>query len=176
MWSRIQYRVWQLWQIVTARPLSESLLQEITVALSPAELALFHRFSHSDQRHSYRVFCLLRETGHQEPELLAAALLHDVGKTQVTLHWWERVFIVLAMVAGKAQLAAWGRGEPTGWRKGLVVRAQHPAWGAAMAEAAGSCATTVYLIRHHQDVITPDAAAIPEKELLCALQWADDQS
>lgn len=176
MWSRIQYRIWQFWQIVTAQPLPEYAQQEIVTILSPAEHLLFQRFSLSDQRHGYRVLCLLRDKGYQEQALLVAALLHDIGKTQVMLRWWERVFIVLAMLGGKKRLAIWGQGSPTGWRKGLVVKAQHPTWGADMAVLAGSCDTTVYLIRYHQEKIDLDAAATPENKLLQALQWADDQS
>lgn len=176
MWARIQYRVWQFWQIVTARSLPQSALQEIMLVLTPAEYELFRHFSRSDQRHGYRVLCLLRDKGYQNQALFAAALLHDIGKTQVMLQWWERVLIVLAMVGGKSRVAVWGEGSPTGWRKGLVVKAQHPAWGADMAAAAGSCVTTVYLIRYHQEQLEPDAAASPENKLLQALQWADDQS
>lgn len=176
MWARIQYRIWQFWQIVTAQPLPESMLQEIMLILTPEEYTLFHRFSYSDQRHGYRVLSLLRDKGYQDKALFAAALLHDIGKTQMILRWWERVLIVLGMVGGKNRLATWGKGPPTGWRKGFVVKAQHPAWGADLAAAAGSCATTVYLIRYHQEPLDPNAAAIPKNKLLQALQWADDQS
>lgn len=175
-WARIRYRLWQLGQNLTARPLSPHACAAIATLLSPAEQNLFYRFSHSDQRHSYRVLRLLQEQGHHDSALLAAALLHDIGKTQVTLHWWERVFIVVGVLAGSERYHRWGQGEPEGWRKSLVVRIHHPAWGADMAEAIGSDPLTVTLIRRHQEKLPPDAAATPENDLLRLLQWADDQS
>ena len=39
----------------------------------------------SDQRHSLNVMRTLRRQGHTEPDLLAAALLHDVGKSAAWL-------------------------------------------------------------------------------------------
>lgn len=176
MWQRFRYRVWQLGQIMRARPLPPAAHREIAVILSPAEQSLFYQFSRSDQGHSYRVMRLLQLRGEENQALLAAALLHDIGKTRVTLHWWERVVIVLAMVAGKDAAARWGQGEPYGWRKALVVKAQHPTWGAEMVQAIGGHPLTIRLIRYHQDVLAPDAAATPENNLLRSLQWADDQS
>ena len=46
---------------------------------------------------------------------------------------------------------------------------------AEMAEAAGSSALVVSLIRRHQDDL-PETALSEEDELLHILQWADDQN
>jgi hypothetical protein len=64
---------------------------EIAAVLSPGELALFRRFSNGDQQHGYQVMRMLLAAGDDHPALLAAALLHDVGKTQLSIRVWERV-------------------------------------------------------------------------------------
>ena len=138
--------------------------------LSPAELALFRRMSPDERRHSLAVLARVRAAGHGDPALLAAALLHDAGKTRVRLYVWERPWPVLAR-AWRPELAArWGCGEPRGWRRPFVVAAQHPAWGAEMAAAAGARPATVALIAAHQS----HGAGAPEGS--AALQAADDES
>lgn len=176
MFARIRYRLWQFWQELWARPLSAQAWQHVADRLSPAELALFRRFAPSDQVHSYRVMQTLLAAGHDDPHLLKAALLHDVGKTRVRLYLWDRVLVVLGKAFLPNKMAAWGQGRPSGWRKAFVVKANHAAWGAEMAEQAGSDPAVVALIHYHQD----DLAAVPEtavsRHLLRLLQWADDQN
>lgn len=138
-------------------------------------MALFDRFSETDRSHSYRVMRMLREAGDDEPALLKAALLHDIGKTTTTLTAWDRTVAVVGQKLWSARAAQWGAGEPVGWRRPFVVRFQHPAWGAAMAQAAGSAPQVVSLIRRHQDP-APNPAETEEDALLIRLQWADDQN
>jgi hypothetical protein len=173
--ERVGYRFWQLKQELMVRPLPPEAWREIQAILTMAEIQLFHCFSPSDQVHSYRVMRTLQAAGYHSPALLAAALLHDIGKTKVGLSLVDRVVIVLTQVFWPAQIAAWGQGGLRGWRRPFVVRAQHPNWGAEMAQAAGSLSLTVALIRRHQDNL-PDPAATEEDELLRCLQWADDQN
>jgi hypothetical protein len=177
----IAYRFKQFWQNVAAPPLSDGVLAEVAAHLTPAEMALFRRFDRSDGWHSYRVLCTLQEAGHSQPDLLAAALLHDVGKTCAPLTVWERSLIVVAQWVWPDKTAVWGQGALTdaGWKRPFVVKAQHAAWGAQMAAAAGSHPLTVELIRRHQDeeLATAVAEAASEVEyLLRLLQWADDQN
>ena len=170
---RLRYRLGQLRDNLTAGPLSAAARQEVVAALAPGELALFDRFSLADQWHSYRVLCDLRQAGYNDPDLTTAALIHDVGKTRYPLSAGDRTAIVVGAVLLPGQVARWGQGAVDSWRRPFVVRAQHPAWGAEMAAAAGSRPTVVELIRRHQD--KPPA----EDELaglLRALQWADDQN
>ncbi len=171
----LRYRLWQFWQIVTAVPLEPAAREEIAAILSPSEMALFDRFALNDQWHSYRVMKLLQEAGHEQPALLVAALLHDVGKTKLPLSLWERSFIVLASILLPRQTAVWGQGEAVGWKRPFVVKVQHPAWSADMVTAAGSDPLAVELIRRHQDPIIPDDQSEAAR-LLCLLQWADDQN
>ncbi len=168
------YRVWQFWQIVAARPFSEEACAEVSKILTELQLALFQQFDKNDQWHSYRVMKMLQAAGHDDPDLLVAALLHDVGKTQVKISVWQRSLIVVGVAFSSERVASWGAGEAVGWKRPFVVKAQHPAWSAEMAEAAGTSSRAVALIRRHQDVL--DTAVTEEDKLLQLLQWADDQN
>jgi len=172
---KIIYRLRQLWQLVTARSLPPSAWQEIEAVLSPRECALFRRHSPADRQHAYRVLRTLRADGRDHPALLAAALLHDVGKTRHRPRAWDRVLGTMAERLFPGRIERWGTGEPRGWRRPFAIRAQHAAWGAEMAAAAGSSPLTVVLIRRHQEkVIGPE-----EGETAALLRWlqaADDQS
>jgi hypothetical protein len=117
---------------------------------------------------------MLRSAGHDDPDLLAAALLHDIGKTRYRMPIWVRSLLVLAEAFVPGRVARWGEGEAKGWRRPFVVRARHAEWGAEMAKAAGSRPLTVALIgRHDKGVGT---AGGYEDELLGRLQWADDEN
>jgi len=166
----LRYRLRQLKNNLTAGPLSEVARQEVAVLLSPAERALFTRLSLADQWHSVRVLGDLRAAGYNDPDLLAAALLHDVGKTRYPLTAWDRTVIVVGVALLPRRAARWGQGPPDGWRRPFVIRARHPEWGAAMAAAAGTRAAVVDLIRRHAD--RPGEG----DDVLRALQWADDQN
>lgn len=171
---RIAYRLRQLRANLSAEPLSEPARQEVSELLTPAELALFDRFSYPDQWHSYRVLHCLMDAGYNHPDLLKAALLHDVGKIQCPLSVWDRTVIVLGGALFPSRIERWGQGSPEGWQRPFVARAQHPEWGAQMAQAAGSRPAVVDLIRRHQDkVVTPQTDG---DQLLARLQWADDQN
>jgi hypothetical protein len=174
------YRFWQWWQQVRSGPLPETAWAEVTTALSEPERALFARFRFSDQWHSYRVFCTLRAAGQTQPELLKAALLHDIGKTQAPLTIWERTLIVVLGRFMPRRTAGWGKEEMANgrfeverWRRPFVVKQQHPEWGAAMVEPAGSGRLVVSLIRRHQDAL-PEQLLTTEDRLLAFLQWADN--
>ena len=148
---------------------------EVSAQLTPAEMTLFQHFSNSDQWHSYRVMKTLQAANHIHPDLLTAALLHDVGKTRAPLSVWERSWVVLGQVIWPKKTAVWGQDAPLGWKRPFVVKAQHPAWGADMAAAAGSSELAIGLIRRHQDNV-PETAVSEMDHLLRHLQWADNQN
>ena len=63
--------------------------------LTPAQLSLFRQMQPSEQVHAYQIFKHLETAGQTNPDLLAAALLHDVGKILYPLSIFDRVIIVL---------------------------------------------------------------------------------
>jgi len=176
---RMFYRLRQLWEVLHARPTASDLALAQGV-LAPPLMALFLRLQPSEQTHSLRILCQLFKQGENHPDLLAAALLHDVGKSRYPLHGWERVMIVLGKAVLPKQTRRWGQGQPRGWPRAFVIAEQHPVWGAEMARGAGASPLTVSLIRHHQEVPPPVVClAEPlqiENLLLHRLQGLDDES
>lgn len=143
--------------------------------LSPALMALFCRMRRSEQLHSLRVMRLLQARGQTDPDLLTAALLHDCGKSRYPLGLVGRSLAVPVQKFLPGAYARWSAGEPRGWRRPLVIRAQHPAWSAEDMQAAGASARAVSLARRHQDPHI-ERPASEEDVLLAALQAADDST
>jgi hypothetical protein len=171
----IHYRVWQFFRALTAR-VSQGDLETVACMLTPAPLALFRAMAIQDQRHGLDVYAALRKAGHTNPDLLAAALLHDVGKAVARLPAWQRAIIVLLDHFAPRLLARLSQGDPTGWRRPFVVYAQHPEAGACWAQEAGCSPLTVALIRRHEDRIEDcqiGNCQTEEDHLLAALQIAD---
>jgi HD domain len=165
------YRVRQFASALLARVTPDN-LREADEILSPDAQKLFRRMSISDQRHSLNVMQTLRRQGYTERDVLAAALLHDVGKSAAWVLPWHRAIIVLTKHFAPDVLAWLTRGEPHGWRRPFVVHRQHTEIGAEWAAQAGCSELTVSLIRRHQEPLR----RVPQCEqewLLSALQQAD---
>ncbi|MBM4423164.1 MAG: HD domain-containing protein [Chloroflexi bacterium] len=168
-----RYRLWQFWRLITQR-LSPDELTQVREWLPPSLFDVFRQMSPAEQHHAYSVRHTLAAQGQTNPDLLAAALLHDVGKSRMPLAVWEKVAIVLGFRFAKRLATAWGSREGgSRWRRPFVVAMQHPAWGAEMVNAAGGSPTLVELIRRHQDRITPTEDLY---DLLSALQSADNSN
>ncbi|MGC9356456.1 MAG: HD domain-containing protein [Anaerolineae bacterium] len=135
--------------------------------LAPPRVSLFLSMPRAEQHHGIAIARALEMQGYRSPHLLAAALLHDVGKTRAPLRIWDRVLVVLGEHFFPERAEAWSRGEPRGLRRGFVVRRKHPAWGADLTEETGASPRTVHLIRNHH---------LPPKddEELKALQAVDE--
>lgn len=154
------------------RPVDDSLAASY---LDPTLFALYRRMRRSERQHSLRVLHSLLAAGHTDPDLMAAALLHDVGKTRALFSLPEKVIVVLVKAVAPHLYQRWGSGPISGWRRPFAVSIQHPAWGADMVAAAGGSPRLVTLIRHHAD----DPDTLPQSEivqLLRALQAVDDLS
>ncbi|HYO89235.1 MAG TPA: hypothetical protein VER79_11340 [Candidatus Limnocylindrales bacterium] len=122
--------------------------------LSPPQTILFNSMSRSEQLHSLAV---LASVGARDSHVLAVAvLLHDAGKSRFPLHLWQRTLSVLVGALAPATAERLRHGDPDDpWARGFVVRAEHPAWGAAMAGSAGAPDDAVWLIAHHADDAAP---------------------
>ena len=171
--SKVSYRVWQFWQGFK-RSLREGDQKVVNTILFPEEQHLFHKLPAADQNHSLRVFRSLQIQGEDDPDLLKAALLHDLGKTRYPLRRWERVFAVLAAGLFPRRVQVWGDGKPTGLRRPLVIIKQHPQWGADLAQLAGSSPRTVWFIRNHEKDLPEGSPTDEELFLLRKLQAADN--
>ena len=148
MLARITYRGRQFFNIASTRIKDEE--REATkLLLNPAQQELFCRMTALAQRHCLNVYHTLREGGCEDGDLLRAALLHDVGKEEVGLS--HRVACVVLRRMSPAFLERLADDRPGGWRYGLYANLHHPQRGADLVEATGASATTVDLIRSHQD-------------------------
>jgi hypothetical protein len=190
-WARAAYRSRQFFGALRAR-LEEEERAEVAAHLTPAEQHLFYSMDLRDQRHAFDVFRILKSGGQRDASLLAAALLHDVGKGPIRLR--ERVaFVLLRAVsprllrrlasvdgapAGGGQTAArlGGSAFGGGWRGALARSLDHAERGAALAEAAGSTAETVRLIRLHRSPASASSAEPPGDDVALALLQAADES
>ena len=165
------YRVRQFVDALLARVSSEE-LREADGFLPPGAQELFRKMSVPDQCHSLSVMRTLRRTGHSNADLLAAALLHDVGKADAKIYSWHRATIVLSKRFAPGLLAWLTGGEPYGWRRPFVIHRQHMEIGAQWAAQAGCSPLTVSLIRRHQEPLRREPVG-DEERLLIALQHAD---
>jgi hypothetical protein len=176
-WSRVRHRVSQF-----SRALSGA-LHPVDIAYArerlgedprgAALLALFSSMPRAEQHHGVYICRVLGQQGFGDRDLLAAALLHDVGKTVAPLRLCERVSVVLVERFAPRLAAEWadipaGGTVPVGVRRGLVVSRHHPAWGADLAAQAGASPRTVAWIRQHHDPVDV------RDPLLMALQDADE--
>jgi exopolyphosphatase/pppGpp-phosphohydrolase len=175
--GRVLYRVRQFYLALRADADPRDLEQARSV-LTPAQMALFTGMQSNERAHAMSVYRQLMVQGETSSDLLAAALLHDVGKSLSPLRLWERVLIVLARAVFPAQSRRWGNLPAAGlrgWRRAFVVAEQHPAWGAALAAEASASPRLVALIRLHQEL--PSTDADPEtRRLLSKLQAVDDNN
>jgi hypothetical protein len=171
MTQRIRYRVGQFFRASTAWVPDEE-VKRATRALTPEAQALFRRKAAQDQRHALAVYHALRQAGHEDPHLLAAALLHDAGKAATRLSAVHRSIIVLLGRFAPTLLACLSQGELGRWNRPFVIHARHAEIGARWAEEAGCLPLTVELIQRHEE--EPTDGPTEKDRLLAVLQAADD--
>lgn len=133
----------------------------LAATLSGPQSEAFRRLPVHDQAHLCRVYRALRDDGMDDPDLLTAALLHDLGKidaggrSQVRLV--DRIARVVIARVAPPLLRRLARLPAPGWRRGLALAVHHPALGAERAADLGCSDRTCWLIAHHHDTATADA-------------------
>jgi hypothetical protein len=147
--------------------------------LLPGEWSLWTRMSGADRRHAVGVARrTMTELGGDGPdgvvprEVVAAALLHDVGKIESGLGTWSRAGVTFAgMAVGREKLLGWSEHGEAGWRRRVGSYLSHDEIGADLLLEAGSDPLTVaWASEHHRP---PEHWTI-DAEVGEALKVADD--
>lgn len=143
--------------------------------LTTNQLACFLELSRSEQLHSINVLrMVLEQEDTTPPDLAAAALLHDVGKSRYTLAVWQKTLGVLVeRLLPKLANHLNQRDDITFWRAPFVVRRYHPVWGAEILKNAGASERLLWLVAHHADPLS-EWNHHPDIHLLRRLKAADD--
>jgi hypothetical protein len=151
----VMYRLGQgFQQLGFVKPLNEADYAEAERWLPTLALPLFRSMRVPEQQHALRVCRGLYASGCREEDLLAAALLHDVGKSEGRVPFWTRPTIVL----GKRlcpqllkRVAVYPDMQQSRWRRSLGYAWWHAEIGAELAAQAGlSPQAVVYIRTHHQ--------------------------
>lgn len=139
----------------------------VASVLPPTGTALFASMPVADRRHALDVAERLLAAGHDDRDLLAAALLHDAAKGH-RMRLWHRVSGVLLEAVAPRLLRRLATADVTSWRHPFHLYLHHGPMSAAMAEDAGCSPRTAAFIRAE--------AAGDDARLLRALEAADDAS
>ena len=131
---------------------SEADRRWVTENLLPTEEDLWVRLSAADRRHAVAVArATVKRLGEAERPVVAAALLHDVGKLESGLGTIGRVVATLVLMAvSPSTVASWSR--VSGFRCQVAAYLRHPEEGAAVLLSAGSDPLTVsWTAEHHEN-------------------------
>jgi hypothetical protein len=161
------HRVTQFMSHVTARIEPEEAALASRLLGTPAERRLFERMPVADRRHALDVVQRLLGSGHDDPDLLAAALLHDAAKGS-KMRLWHRIAGVLMEAINRAVLERISSRDPRSWRYPFHLYLHHGPLSADAARAAGSSERAAAFIRGE---VPPSDA--PQ---LAALRAADEAS
>jgi hypothetical protein len=158
------YRLGQgLQHLGLVAPLNAADHAEVERWLPSSARPLFYTMSRADQQHSLRVCRGLQAQRYTGQDLLAAALLHDVGKGERRVPFWTRPAIVLSKLLAPGWLKHsvvhphdFATRRVPHWQQALSYAWWHADVGAELAAQAGLSERAVLYIRtHHQ----PDGPA-----------------
>ena len=130
-------------------------------------LALYEAMPVADRRHALDVVEKLLAAGHDDPDLLAAALLHDAAKGERMLLWHRSAGVLLESLAPRL-LRLLASDDERSWRHPFHLYLHHERLSAELALNAGCARRVGAFISGSVD--TADAQA------LAALERADDAS
>jgi hypothetical protein len=146
-------------------------IRELTQYLNGSQITFFRKMQAFEQQHAFNVLEKLKAEGCDHPELLKAALLHDIGKILYPLKPWERAMIVITRQIAPSLVHYWGQRQPIGLFKAFAVASRHAEWGADLVSKTGASEMLIELVRRHEDDPVPD-----QDSYLTCLQKADDSS
>ncbi len=121
----------------------------------------------ADRRHALDVVARLAAADRDDPDVLAAALLHDAAKGH-RMRLWHRVAGVLLEALSPRMLARLASVEPESWRHPFHLYLHHEALSADLAVRVGCAPRAGAFIRGTVSAV--------DTELLRALRAADDAS
>jgi hypothetical protein len=133
----VRHLAHRFFEVLSARPLDSHELAEAAARVGPELWPLFLTQQTADQRHAYQAGSKM-SIGSHEPELVLAAMMHDVGKAESGLGVIGRTTATLLMALGLPMPARLGRYR------------DHGPIGAAKLEDAGAPTIVVLFARHHQ--------------------------
>ncbi len=114
--------------------------------LPDAAWPLFGAMPTADRRHALDVTRRLLVAGHTDPDLLAAAMLHDAAKGR-RMRLWHRVTGVLLHAVAPGALARLASLDERSWRYPFHLYLEHSALSAEAALHVGCSARTAAFIR-----------------------------
>jgi putative nucleotidyltransferase with HDIG domain len=147
-----RWRVRQFLNLLGSRPDSAVDLELRLLLGAEQQWRLMARLAPFDRAHHLRVHQLLLDVGHNDPDLLRAALLHDVGKADergrvTAIH--RAVHVTLRRVS--PSLVEWVAARGNRFTHGIWLACRHAQVGARMARDAGASTRCAELIERHED-------------------------
>ncbi len=136
------------------RPLDAADLDLVRSVLQPGELACWERLGPADRAESVATARALG--AGSEPQWIAAALLHDVGKAETSFGPFRRsLATAVAVVVGSGRVRS--------WTNALGRYADHDELGSARLREAGARPEAVVWARaHHRRELWPATGITPE--------------
>ena len=152
--ASVRYRVGQV--LRGFRPaLHAHEADEVRRLLSDGELQLFLPLDARDRRQAVDVMRWLLQRTEPSTDLLAAALLHDVGKRGIRLR--DRVAFVLLEAVSPRLVDRLGAERDARWRRALWTLRHHARLGADLLAGAGTRPRVVALVADHTGAAGDDA-------------------